>query len=397
MKVLTLSRGVVPIGATCGGAELAAYQLARHLARRGHDVTLVSDFDDSVSTRINGLELVPLDSALQRRSTRLRGGFCAWILQHLIANVAVARVGRRLMRDQRYDLVHAHGALSALLLTCFARIPVAYTEHDAPPWVCRYRHWWERALRRAIYRTLEVSAWRRVDRVVVTLPSLRDELINRWNVPPSHVFPIASGMDTDIFHPEEPAKRERLRYCLFVGRLTSRKAPDLLLRAIARVPGIRCTFAGDGPMRSQLERLAEQLGISDRVRFLGSLESGQLAHLYANADLLVLPSFAETSPLVAAEAMACGTPVLATRIAGLPGLVDDFETGFLVTPGDVGELAVALRFLTRDPALLTEMGHTAEQRAGKRFGWPILAGEYEGVYRSAGRFTRERERVAVTT
>jgi|1185.fasta_scaffold01165_3 glycosyltransferase involved in cell wall biosynthesis len=397
MKVLMLSRGVVPIRAGCGGAELAAHQLARHLARRGHDVTLVSDVDDSISgDRVDRLVFVPLDSRLQRLSKRLPGGFVPWLLQHLVANIAVTALARGLMRRQRFDLVHAHGALSALLLTSFADVPVAYTEQDAPPWLCRHRRWWERMIRWAIYRVFNVTAWRRVDRVGVTFPSLRDELINRWDVPASHVFTIANGADIDLFHPEAPTAGEKRHYCLFVGRLTSRKAPDLLLRAMARVPEVSCAFAGDGPMRAELERLADELGVRDRVEFLGSLDSRELPHLYSDADLLVLPSFSEASPLVAAEAMACGTPVLATRIAGLPALVDDFETGFLVTPGDVGELAVALRFLTRDAALLSAMGHAAETRAEERLAWPTLAGEYEGVYRSAGRFTREPERVAAT-
>jgi glycosyltransferase involved in cell wall biosynthesis len=407
VKILILSRGVVPIGARCGGAEFAAYQLARHVALRGHDVTLVSDVDDSVGSGIGGLCFVPLDSRLQRLSRRLPGGFFPWVFQHLASNIVVAVLARRLLREQRFDVVHAYGNLSALLLTFFTKIPVAYTEQDAPPWRCRYRRWWERLIRRAIYRAVNVSAWRRVERVGVTFSSLRDELIERWGVPASHVFVIANGTDTALFHPERsrrvlpalapaPTAPEEqrsamdrrqanvARYCLFVGRLTSRKAPDLLLRALARVPEVRCVFVGDGPMRPQLERLARELGVQQRVEFSGSMDSGQLPPVYSDADLLVLPSFSEASPLVAAEAMACGTPVLATRIAGLPAIVDDFETGFLVSPGDVGELSVALRFLTRDEGLLTSMGETAQARAGRHLGWPLLAIEYEEVYRSTG-------------
>jgi glycosyltransferase involved in cell wall biosynthesis len=405
VKVLMLSRGVVPIGARCGGAELAVYELARHLARRGHDVTLVSDVDDSVGRGIEGLASVPLDSPIQRLSRRLPGGFFAWTLQHLIANIVVTGLARRLMREQRFDHVHAYGNLSALLLTFIAKIPVTYTEEDAPPWQCRYRHRWEHLIRRAIYRAVNVNAWRRVERVGVQFPSLRDELVERWGVPAAHVFVIANGTDIELFHPEPsrrvgaaavparsaPVELQRVenarnagfpRYCLFVGRLTSRKAPDLLLRALARVPDVRCMFVGDGPMRSQLEQLARALGLEQRVEFLGSMESGQLPPLYSHADLLVLPSFSETTPLVAAEAMACGTPVLATRIAGLPAMVDDFETGFLVSPGDVGELSVALRFLTQDDRLLATMGQTAQARAGKRLSWPVLAMAYEDLYRS---------------
>ena len=381
-----LSRGVVPLGSRCGGAELVAYQLARHLVSDGHEVTLVSDVDETFSGRMKGLEFAPVDNRLQRVSRWLPAGFVAWIIRHLASNIAVTALARKLIREERFEIVHAHGNLSALLLSFFAKVPVAYTEHDAPPWCCRYRRWWERIIRTAIYRVVNVSAWRRVDRISVTFPSLRDELIERWGVPADNVFAIGSGVDADVFHPVKVTREPRFRrYCLFVGGLTARKAPDLLLRALARVPEVCCVFVGDGPMRSQLEGLARQLGLGNRVAFLGSIDSGQLPPIYSEADLVVLPSFSETSPLVAAEAMACGTPVLATRIAGLPALVDDFDTGLLVSPGDVGELSMAIRFLSRDPELLSSMGRQAQARAGRRWGWPVLTTQYEDVYRSTER------------
>jgi starch synthase len=96
----------------------------------------------------------------------------------------------------------------------------------------------------------------------------------------------------------------------------------------------------------------------------------------------VIPSVSEGTPLVAFEAMACGTPVLSSRIAGLPELVHDWSTGFLVKPGDVGQLAIAIRFLTADPEALARMGAEAQRRVRKRFLWPNVAREYLALYRS---------------
>jgi glycosyltransferase involved in cell wall biosynthesis len=182
-------------------------------------------------------------------------------------------------------------------------------------------------------------------------------------------------------------------YCLFVGRLTPRKGPDFVIRALAEAEDdVCCVFAGDGPMRNHVEQLAERLGVADRTAFLGNVDVESLPSLYANADLLILPSVSEASPLVVAEAMACGTPVLATRIAGLPTLVEDWETGFLVHPDNVGELAVALRFLMHDGKLRRRMSEKARSKVTREFLWPRVATRYDAVYRSADHSRREQER-----
>jgi glycosyltransferase involved in cell wall biosynthesis len=134
-------------------------------------------------------------------------------------------------------------------------------------------------------------------------------------------------------------------------------------------------------MRRRLEQLSVELGVQDRVALLGAVSPTRLAALYTGADLLVLPTFSETTSLVAFEAMACGTPVLSSRVAGLPELVRDWQTGFLVKPGDVGQLAMAIRFLTADRKRLHRMGSEAQRRVRKRFMWPNVARQYLGLYR----------------
>jgi glycosyltransferase involved in cell wall biosynthesis len=153
------------------------------------------------------------------------------------------------------------------------------------------------------------------------------------------------------------------------------------MQALVEAPETNCVFAGDGPMRNRLEQLSAELGLEERVRFLGAVSPARLAALYTGADLLVLPTFSETTSLVAFEAMACGTPVLSTRVAGLPELVRDWQTGFLVKPGDVGQLAMAIRFLTADRKRLHRMGSEAQRRVRKRFMWPNVARQYLGLYR----------------
>jgi len=380
------SRGVVPISKKSGGAELAAYQLARAIANRGHEVVLIGEVAEADFPRVPGLTFVPSGSRLLGFLRGLPGGFFVWVLQHLVGNVSVALQVRRMVRRERYDLVHAHGSLSALLISLFTRAPLVYTEQDASPWGCRYRRWWERGIRKAIYGTLNAAAFRRADRVAVVFESLRDELGDRWGIPLEKVTTIPNGADADVFNPHRPSPslvREQTdfdRYCVFVGRLTPRKGPDLVLQALAEVEGARCVFVGDGPMRRKLEGMAERLGVADRVAFLGHVVATELAPIYAGAEFLVLPSVSEGTPLVAVEAMCCGTPVLATRISGLPDVVTDWKTGFLVEPGNGDQLAMALGAFWNDRELLAEMSENAVEDARRSLLWPALAAQYALLY-----------------
>jgi glycosyltransferase involved in cell wall biosynthesis len=390
MRILMASRGVLPIRPGCGGAEMVAFQLAKAIAAEGHEVSLVADVDPETPVQIPGLEIIPVGSRMQRLVLRLPGGFFKWILQHLIGNAAAARRVREVLRKRGlvYDAIHTHGGLSTILVSRRGAGPLIYTEHDATPWSCRYRRWYERAIRKAIYRLVNVTAFKRADKVLTTFETQAREIVERWSLPPEKVATIGNGADFDVFNPVRDGTngaRSELgfdRYCLFVGSLIPRKSPDLLLEAVAEAGAVPCVFAGDGPMRRQLERRAAELGIQEKVRFLGDVPSSVLGRLYADSDMLVLPSVSEGSPLVVVEAMASEVPVLATRIAGLPSMIEDWETGFLVKPGDVGQLAMGIRFLAGDADLRRRMGANGRRRALRDYPWPLIAWLHVLLYQS---------------
>ena len=140
-------------------------------------------------------------------------------------------------------MIHCHGPLTAILAKWTTAVPVVYTEHDATPWMCHYRRWWERWIRKAIYRTLNVAAFRRVDRIVTNCEALVQELTGRWGIPEERSTYIRNGIDIDgltVAGGGRPSVSEELGipgYCLFVGRLNVRKAPDVLAPALAMSPG----------------------------------------------------------------------------------------------------------------------------------------------------------------
>jgi len=172
---------------------------------------------------------------------------------------------------------------------------------------------------------------------------------------------------------------------LFVGRLVPQKGVDVLLRAFAvvlrRCPGIRLVIAGDGYQRLYLERLSRHLGLPPHVEFVGWQTGPALARLYQAAEMVVVPSVYEPFGLVALEAMACGRPVVASRIGGLAEVIAEGRTGYLIPPGDYLSLARRMAQLLLEPARAAAMGQAARQEA-MRYCWPRIAELTHDLYRS---------------
>ena len=152
----------------------------------------------------------------------------------------------------------------------------------------------------------------------------------------------------------------------FVARLDHVKGVGELLEALAMLaddlPGVHLDLAGDGPGRKGYEKLAAQLGISDRVTFHGYINQTGVAELLATADAYVLPSYAEGVPVGLMEAQASGLPVIATQVGGVSELVIDDETGFVCRPGDRAQLADRITRLASDPELRRRMGAAGRKR-----------------------------------
>ena len=153
---------------------------------------------------------------------------------------------------------------------------------------------------------------------------------------------------------------------LFVGRLDAIKGLPILIDAVAALrpshPALRLVMVGDGPHRARLAEQAAALGISEAVTITGYLSQSEVAGHMAEADILVLPSFAEGVPVVLMEAMAARLPVIASRVAGVPELVEDGESGFLVPPGDMFTLAARIDTLLADPDLRRAMGESGRKK-----------------------------------
>ena len=180
--------------------------------------------------------------------------------------------------------------------------------------------------------------------------------------------------------PLEPVPRVRPGPVVgWFGRFAATKGVDVLLRALPSVPDVSCVLVGDGPERPSLERLAEDLGIADRVVMVGWAD--QPRNYLPGFDLAVLPSRAESLPLAVIEAMLAERAVIASDVGGVGELVLDGVTGVLVPSEDPDALARAMAQLLGEPSLAAEMGARARERALEHFSASAMARSYEALYR----------------
>jgi glycosyltransferase involved in cell wall biosynthesis len=299
---------------------------------------------------------------------------------------AAAGRARSAIRDWRPDVVHAQdrraGLVSAgLRFARGARPALVQTYHGVPddvaePWFRgRCRAPGPSAYTRTVLAADAVVA-RLLDRTIVPAEAMGRFLHRRLKVPSGRLTRIDNCVDLGAASPPTGP----VRHLIFVGLLVERKGILDLLAALA-VPGVlpagaKLTVVGDGPQRAEAERAAQAAPLTGRVTFLGFRPD--VPALLATADALVLPSTMEQQPLVVAEAMAAGKPVVATDTGGVADMLDP---GFLVPPGDVAALADCLSALFADPSP-ARIGALLAARARQRYTPAVCARRHLDLYES---------------
>ncbi|MFD1342727.1 glycosyltransferase family 4 protein [Litorisediminicola beolgyonensis] len=265
---------------------------------------------------------------------------------------------------RRRNVAHLHNHIAkascsvAMLASELSGIPFSFTLHG-PDIFFEPMHWRidEKAARARF--TICISSFARSQLMCFAAPEHWDRL---------HI--VHCGVEPDRYGREASEKGPGTRL-LFVGRLAGVKGVPLLVDAVRRLasdhPDVQLDLIGDGPDRAALEAKVTNAGLSDRIRFLGYRNQEAVADALVETDLFVLPSFAEGVPVVLMEAMAAGVPVVTTRIAGVPELVEDGETGLLVPAGNPEALTSAIATLITDPDRRRRMGAAGQRKVRAEF------------------------------
>ena len=360
-----------------GGVEEHVRHVARELTARGHAVEVWTVARDGVGRRdtVDGVAVLRLPTPLPALNPRSLVGFAR-------SAPAAWRAWGHAVRTFRPDLLHVQcfgpNGVYALALSRRFGLPLGVSSHgetfmdqDA---VFEHSVTLRTALRRALSRAVFVTGCSEY-----TLADLRA----RFGLRGGHV--VFNGVDPVDRELDDAARRvdPDRPSVLAVARLVRVKGMDLLLRAFAEASlpdGTQLDIGGDGPERRALEASALELGIADRVRFLGRLESGAVARAMASSSVLVVPSRVEAFGIVVLEGWRAGVPVIATRRGGPSEFVSHGRDGLLVDPEAPDELARALEAILGAPALAARIGSSGAERV-TAFTWSATVDAYEDLYR----------------
>jgi glycosyltransferase involved in cell wall biosynthesis len=367
MNILIINSEYPPIG---GGAGNASANIARHLAALGHGVSvLTARFGSSpILENCEGVTVHRIP-ALRRRQDRSSA------LEQLAFIVSASFWTLDWARQNRPNATLAFfgmpsGAV-ALLLKFVYKIPyiVSLRGGDVPG----FRPYDFKTFHKLIGPFLRII-WHQASAVIANSQGLYDL---------AHAFDarieipiIPNGVDGTQF--TNTPRDWSYPYLFSVGRIVYQKGLDLGLRALAQLKDLdwHWSIAGDGPQMAALKSLAQELGIAERVTFLGWQSKEELAKDYQQASLFLFPSRHEGMPNAMLEAMSSGLPVVATEIAGNEELVVEGKTGFLVPSEDVDALRDALRKALTDSTLRERMGAASRLRVEKEYSWENVARQY---------------------
>lgn len=386
-----------------GGAGVHVEYLTREMARlaEGRDFVRVLCFGEQAERSANlSVEGVRAPAEIAAQDPR-HGKFFETVLRDLVMGGKLADI----------DLVHCHTWYTHFA-GCLAKylhgVPLVLTTHSLEP----HRPWKAEQLGTAYHAStwVERTAYHNADGVIAVSKAMQRDVQSLYGVQPERIRVIHNGIDLDQYRPTPGPRtlaefgiRAEVPYVLFVGRITRQKGIIHLVRAIRHFrPGVQvvlCAGAPDTPAiaREMSEAVAAaRTQTSNEIIWIPEmLPKEKVIALYTHAAIFVCPSVYEPFGIINLEAMACGTPVVAAAVGGIPEVVDHGETGLLVPaetldPSEVEprhperfafDLAAAVNSLLADPALRDTMARKARARVEKKFSWTSIARQTMGFYR----------------
>jgi glycosyltransferase involved in cell wall biosynthesis len=397
LRVCLLAPDFLPVW---GGAGTYAVEISRELARRV-DLTVVTLERQNTPNRVGRAEMEEILEhrarveviARARDTFRYNAGF----------QLAVLRQLPGLVRREKIDIVHSqHAHMPDLLYGALYRRPLTFrTIHSTilTQWEgirlaeqfgggLQESERWQVALE-PMLRMTEQVVFGYPGPFLTVSESMKEHLVGR-GIDGRRVRVIYNGVRTDRFRPDVPDRRSLSPdpsdpVILYSGRPTLLKGFGVLLEAMPRVwekvPRAFFAFAGASPLELDALLVGRNLP-KERIGILGRLPYGALPGVYASATIAVAPTFADNVPFWVLEAMACGVPTVASRVGGIPEIVNDPSTGLLVAAGDPVALAEALTTLLRDDGLRRSIGRAGRARVEERFTWDRTARETHEAYRA---------------
>jgi glycosyltransferase involved in cell wall biosynthesis len=360
-----------------GGPAVHGPELADHLVAAGHEVVAVTTAD---------------------RAPAPRGFEVRWVPRHIPPGLRHLRAVAVIAASARdADLVYAAGMVGRSgLAALVARRPIVVRLAGDPAYeravrrglthapVERFQR--ERGAQIALLRAVRDLALRRATRIVVPSRFLAN-VATGWGIRPARIAVLPNPVDPPVLDDREELRRRHGfdgPTLAFTGRFAPQKSLGVALDALSRVEGVSLVLAGDGPERPAVEATARRTGLGSRVRFLGPQPRQVVFELLRAADAALLTSTWENFPFAVVEALAVGTPVLATNVGGVPEIVEEGRNGLLVPPNDPEAMAAAITRFFGDEGLRERLRAGAAESASRNTP-DVVFGQLAAILEAAAR------------
>ncbi len=387
-----------------GGQVVYVLELSKALSSLGIGVDIYTRWFERSKPNIEALPGYP-----EVRVVRIPAGPWEFIPKEQIYGVLPELAANMVafIRDQdlRYDLFHGHYVDAGIVTLDVAETlsrPAFFTAHSLGAWKREQMggdpHEMERKFNFEHRIAEELRIFKSVRALTVTTELQQQKIDQLYRFRADNIRVIPPGVDVHNFRPLDTGEQELEaglppRYILCLSRIDTNKGHDFLLHAFDRVrahlPDVHLVIAGGSPepeerelgVLSMMKEIIDEREMQDIVHHIpGHVERQRLVSYYRRADLFALPSLFEPFGMTALEAMACATPVVASRLGGIRDVIDSGENGFLVDPSNAKEFAHAMIRLLRDPQLAERLGRAGRETVRQRFSWEAIAERHLALY-----------------
>ncbi len=356
MKICFLSTDFPP---TLGGVASHAHELAKALVDLGHEVHVLTSLVEESET----FEL--MDRVYVHRFKVL------W--QKPFYNWGMSKQLKAFLKKNPMDLIHVHG-MRPLESTKNLNIPIVFTNHTSG--------FLKRLEKPLILQGRLRSRMKHVAMVLAPSVELCEATLKIGFTGPVHF--VSNGVDTSKFIAKDLSTISMIKTFVLARRLVEKNGVVVFAKALTLVKktNFKVLIAGVGTEKEKMQQIFIDAGIQDKVIFLGAVKNAEMPSIYQQADYSVLPSFYEATSITGLESMSSGLPLIGTNVGGIPYLIKEEETGFLVPPNDAEAIAAKIdEVLGFSDQRYIELSHASALRAQKNFDWSVIAKITEDYYK----------------
>lgn len=364
-----------------GGGQVHVYELSKALNKLGCESHVIC-------STMRGCRNYEMIEGIHVHRVGVKGDMGSIYRRGRYTLSAVKKAGE-INKKTPFDVIHAHvfaGALAGAMTGKRLGLPVITTVHGL------YSKIWNKLTEKTVLsKQMEKFIIKLPYDKIIAVSQVTANQVKELGISSEKIEVIPNGVNLEKFNPKVRSVKKHLELekdyiVAFFGRLWKVKGVEYLVKAVPSVvdeiPNVKFLVVGEGPQKESLMELAEDLGISDHVVFHAPIDYSKMPAYIKASDCVVLPSLMEGLPVTALEAMACGVPVVATKVGGTPEVVKDGKNGFLLEPGRPKLIAENLVHLLQNEKLSKEMG-TAGRKFVEKYDWDVIAERTLQVYHEA--------------